>query len=798
MQVASEYMPVSSVIVGVDLVPIAPIRNVITFQGDITTNECSKTIENTLASWKADVVLHDGAPNVGKNWLHDAYSQNVLVVNALKIACTHLNQGGWFITKIFRSADYNSLIWVLGKLFGKVHATKPQASRQESAEIFVVCQNYKKPSKIDPRFFDPSALFADISDFDEALKKQKADLLKPANKIKKTKARGYEDGDILKTVSDVEFVATNSHMDFLAQCHEIKLGNPDIVQHESTTDEIKECCKDLKILGRKDLLKLLKWRRNLRKDLTAKLLKSLKESDSTEAASEFGDDDNLDQMTIKSDIDDIEIVPELQLEDIERQEDEARRKEEKHLRRKEEKRLKAFQERVNYGMINPNDVLLEEENDLFNLNRIMGKKHLNSIDDVEPDDLVEEPQEIEDAASLNRAKKSVTFSREADVRYFEHDKDYKDDDEESEPDEEVPRKEVEDKIVVPSAEVKNSNANPALKRLNAKSTGGGGLLVDLMDVSQSKISAATKFFDCEVFEDVDLVKELETDMVDQLAKSRDEIIESVKKRKLTDEEMKKFDDGLSSDDDEEGSGSDEVEEEDVQQKKKKQIKLDPEGLALASMMVSSDKMRQDIEDEGWNRFAHADTHLAPKWFQEEEAKYCRRNIPVRSELVQEYKQKLREIDSKPIKKVLQAKARKKRRAMRKLERVKKKVEAITTNEDTTQKEKINQIKSVYKSATRTKKKEVKLVVGRKGLPAKKPTKGKYKMVDSRMKKDLRAKQRRTGKSGGPQHRSKRKRSNNDLGGSGGKRVRSGKGSAGSKPRKNRATNSSRARRRSTK
>jgi len=142
LQVAEKYMPSNSIKLGIDLCPIKPIKGCETTKLDITTPECYSWIKTKLQTFKADVVLNDGAPNVGAAWSKDAYSQSELVLHAIKLAAHFLKPGGIFITKVFRSKDYPALIKLANKLFGKVDTTKPQASRSQSAEAFIICMVY--------------------------------------------------------------------------------------------------------------------------------------------------------------------------------------------------------------------------------------------------------------------------------------------------------------------------------------------------------------------------------------------------------------------------------------------------------------------------------------------------------------------------------------------------------------------------------------------------------------------------------------------------------------------------------
>ncbi|KAL2917789.1 AdoMet-dependent rRNA methyltransferase spb1 [Polyrhizophydium stewartii] len=365
LQVAAKHMPKPSIIIGLDLAPIKPIPGVITHVEDITTSKCRQTIKSELKTWKVDVFLHDGAPNVGTSWLQDAFTQSELTLSALKLATEFLMPNGTFVTKVFRSKDYNKLIWVFQQLFNKVEATKPASSRNVSAEIFVVCREYKAPKKIDPRLLDPKWAFKEIDDTkdeeeedEKAIKEKQGAILNTLfHPEKRRRFRdGYEDGDYtLHTVSSVSsFIHSIDFLGIMARSNELHFEDDEvsktILASPLTTDDIKEFLKDLKVLGKKEFRQLIKWRESIRAVLGLETRASVraKKADAAKAAAEAAAQAEED-----------EDIEEKMLREREQQEQRERRTKKKQRERKAKLLLK-----LQLGMATPTDIGVDANKDV--------------------------------------------------------------------------------------------------------------------------------------------------------------------------------------------------------------------------------------------------------------------------------------------------------------------------------------------------------------------------------------------------------------------------------------------------
>ena len=81
---------------------------------------------------------------------------------------------------------------------------------------------------------------------------------------------------------------------------------------------------------------------------------------------------------------------------------------------------------------------------------------------------------------------------------------------------------------------------------------------------------------------------------------------------------------------------------------------------------------------------------------EEEKKYNRPNLPVTKEEINAQKDKLREFNCRMPKKILEAKARKRNKLTKRLEKVKQKAQAVSNQDDISEFSKVKQIEKMYR------------------------------------------------------------------------------------------------------
>ncbi|KAH9937153.1 Spb1 C-terminal domain-containing protein [Fomitopsis serialis] len=809
LQVASKYMPPSSVIVGVDLVPIKPIPHVVTFASDITTPQCRNLIRGELKDWKADVVLHDGAPNVGSAWVQDAYSQSELVLMSMKLAVEFLVKGGTFVTKVFRSADYNNLIWVFNQLFGKVEATKPPSSRIVSAEIFVVCRDFLAPKHIDPKFFEPKHVFKDLSaaspeDGDKVTssKNHQTNVFQPEKK--RRHRDGYDEGDyiLFKKSGAADFIRCPDAIAFLGTVNKITFGTEEEkewLKMDVTTPDVVANCEDLKVLGKGDFKALIRWRTSLREELGL----DVKTKPTEELTETVEITEEVDEET------------EIQNE-LERLNAEAAGRTKRERRRANEIKQRTIQ-RMQLQMTAPLDIGLEQtdaalslgQEDVFDLDnatkalkRRGGATRLAEEDDAESDEDSSADDAEEDAAldsdeeeerkvagleaqldGLYDAYRDHLRDRDAKYRVKEARKNAKhreewdgikekgSDDESGDESEEEggwdkfeaakeragedsssdeDSSDEEDNVVA-------ANSAPAKKRRIAGDAPGEGRsrkkarLAEPPSAAGPLSRAAQVWFsqDCFAGADIDIPDDEDEEEEGESDEDEASLMLTSKWRSSSEDE----DDFevVPQEPDHADEGMWDVEDENEDELKQAHIQkhglVTPEAVTIAQQLVNREKTRTHLINDGFNRYSLNAKDGLPPWFLDDEEKHYKANIPVTKEAVDALRAKMRALDARPIKKVAEAKARKKFRAAQRLEKAMKKAEGVNETSDMTEREKARQIeKLMQKGAAKKQKKEVKVVVakgshkGLKGRP--KGVKGRYVMVDSRMKKEVRAQKRK--------------------------------------------------------
>lgn len=170
--------------------------------------------------------------------------------------------------------------------------------------------------------------------------------------------------------------------------------------------------------------------------------------------------------------------------------------------------------------------------------------------------------------------------------------------------------------------------------------------------------------------------------------------------------------------------------------------LSEEAVSIAHRLVNRETTKTHLIDDGFNRYSLNSKEGLPVWFLDDESKHYKSNIPITKEAVAALRARQRALDARPIKKIAEAKARKKLKASQRLEKAMKKAEGVQDASDLSERSKAQQIeKLMRRGVSKGKaKKDIKVVVakgshkGLKGRP--KGVKGRYRMVDSRMKKEV--------------------------------------------------------------
>lgn len=138
VQVAVQRTKGQATVLAVDLLPISPVPGVHVFQGDFCDDTFYHHLQAALNHTPLDLVLSDMAPNLSGVASTDQARSIHLCELALAFACEHLGPQGAFLVKVFQGEGFMDFRSKMQSSFNTVVVRKPKASRDRSAEVYLL------------------------------------------------------------------------------------------------------------------------------------------------------------------------------------------------------------------------------------------------------------------------------------------------------------------------------------------------------------------------------------------------------------------------------------------------------------------------------------------------------------------------------------------------------------------------------------------------------------------------------------------------------------------------------------
>jgi 23S rRNA (uridine2552-2'-O)-methyltransferase len=142
-QVAAKRMHGKGRVIALDLLEMTPLHGVDFIQGDFREEEVLRQLETKLAGEKLGLVLSDMAPNMSGILLSDQARVMHLAELGLEFSRNWLKPDGAFLVKVFQGYGFDDFVREMRQVFKTVASRKPDASRDRSAEVYLLGRGLK-------------------------------------------------------------------------------------------------------------------------------------------------------------------------------------------------------------------------------------------------------------------------------------------------------------------------------------------------------------------------------------------------------------------------------------------------------------------------------------------------------------------------------------------------------------------------------------------------------------------------------------------------------------------------------